>query len=36
VVVGPRIGIDRVGEPWLGAPLRFGVAGSGSLSKKFG
>lgn len=36
VLVGPRIGIDRVGERWRGAPLRFGVAGSPSLSKKFG
>lgn len=36
VLVGPRIGIDRVGEPWVSAPLRFGVADSRSLSKKFG
>lgn len=35
VLVGPRIGIDRAGEPWVSAPLRFGVAGSGSLSKRF-
>ncbi len=34
-LVGPRIGIDRVGEPWLSAPLRFGVEGSPSLSKPF-
>ena len=36
VVAGPRIGIDRAGEPWVSAPLRFGVEDSGSLSKRFG
>ena len=36
VLVGPRIGIDRVGEPWAGAPLRFGMADSASLSVGFG
>ena len=35
VLVGPRIGIDRAGEPWVSAPLRFGVEGSASLSKPF-
>lgn len=35
VLVGPRIGIDRAGEPWVSAPLRFGTAGSPSLSKRF-
>ena len=34
-LVGPRIGIDRAGEPWVSAPLRFGVSGSKSLSKPF-
>lgn len=36
VLVGPRIGIDRAGEPWVSADLRFGVGGSASLSKPFG
>ena len=36
VVEGPRIGIDRAGEPWVSARLRFGVGGSGSLRKPFG
>lgn len=35
VLAGPRIGIDRVGEPWRTAALRFGVAGSRSLSRPF-
>lgn len=35
VACGPRIGIDRVGEPWRSAPLRFGVASSASLSRRF-
>lgn len=35
VLVGPRIGIDRAGEPWVSAPLRFGVEGSKSLSRNF-
>lgn len=36
VLAGPRIGIDRAGEPWVSATWRFGVAGSKSLSRKFG
>lgn len=36
VLVGPRIGIDRAGEPWVSAGLRFGSGGTGSLSKPFG
>lgn len=35
VLIGPRIGIDRVGDRWREAPLRFGVAGSRSLSRPF-
>ena len=35
VLVGPRIGIDRSGEPWVSAALRFGDGGSGSVSKRF-
>ena len=35
VVAGPRIGIDRAGEPWVSRPLRFGEAGSRSLSRRF-
>lgn len=35
VVLGPRIGIDRAGEPWVSKPLRFGDAGSPSLSRRF-
>jgi DNA-3-methyladenine glycosylase len=31
-----EVGIDRAGEPWVGAPLRFGVKGSRSLSRGFG
>lgn len=36
ILAGPRVGIDRAGEPWVSAPLRFGVEGSKSLSRKFG
>lgn len=35
VLAGPRIGIDRVGERWRTAALRFGVTGSRSLSRPF-
>ncbi len=35
ILLGPRIGIDRVGDRWREAPLRFGIAGSSSLSRPF-
>lgn len=33
VVTGPRVGIAYAGEPWAGAPWRFGIAGHPALSR---
>lgn len=35
VLVGPRINVEAAGEPWAGMPFRFGLAGSGALSRPF-
>jgi DNA-3-methyladenine glycosylase len=35
VAVGQRIGVDYAGSDWASRPWRFGVAGSGALSRPF-
>jgi DNA-3-methyladenine glycosylase len=34
-LTGPRINVAYAGEPWVGAPYRFGLAGSPALSVRF-
>ena len=35
LVRGPRVNVAYAGEPWAALPLRFGLAGSPSLSRAF-
>jgi DNA-3-methyladenine glycosylase len=35
IVTGPRIGVAYAGPDWAGVPWRFGIAGSGALSRPF-